>query len=106
MRRRLGKLRVYRGPNSWKMGSVQSPNCAGCVFCGFVVSRFHFAGADGDCVRIEADGKGGAKLLIVCGNYPSDYSIKTERQFSTEDDACNAAEEMVERATNVPAAAR
>jgi hypothetical protein len=56
-------------------------------------------------VAVEADGEGGAKLLIVCGNYPSDYSIKTERRFPTEDDACNAADEIVERARNVPAAA-
>jgi len=57
-------------------------------------------------VVVEAAGDGGAKLLIVCGNYPSDYSIKSERQFSTEDDACDAAEEIVARATKAPTAAR
>jgi len=46
-------------------------------------------------VAVEADGEGGAKLLIVCGNYPSDYSIKSERQFCTEEAACEAADEIV-----------
>ena len=57
-------------------------------------------------VVVEADGDGGAKLLIVYGNYPSDYSIKTERRFPTEDAARNAAEEIVHRATEIPTAAR
>jgi hypothetical protein len=56
-------------------------------------------------VAVEADGEGGAKLLIVCGNYPSDYSIKTERRYPTEDNACNAADEIVEKATKAPAVA-
>ncbi len=49
--------------------------------------------SDNDVV-VEADGVGGAKLLVVEGNYPIDYSIKSERRFSTEDAACNAAEKM------------
>jgi hypothetical protein len=39
------------------------------------------------------DGIGGAKLLVVTGNYPIDYSIKSERNFKSEDAACEAAEE-------------
>jgi hypothetical protein len=57
-------------------------------------------------VAVEADGKGGAKLLIVCGNYPDDYSIKSERRFTTEEDACDAADEIVENATNAQTALR
>jgi hypothetical protein len=47
--------------------------------------------SDNDVV-VEADGIGGAKLLVVEGNYPIDYSVKFERQFATEDEACDAAE--------------
>ena len=45
---------------------------------------------DNDVV-VEADGVGGAKLLVVEGNYPVDYSIKFEQRFGSEDEACDAA---------------
>jgi hypothetical protein len=51
--------------------------------------------SDNDIV-VEADGIGGAKLLIVEGNYPIDYSIRSERKFRTEDAACEAAEKLQE----------
>ncbi len=46
-------------------------------------------------VVVEADGTGGAKLLIVEGNYPSDYITHKEQSFKTEDDACEAAERLI-----------
>ena len=46
-------------------------------------------------VVVEADGSGGAKLLIVEGNYPADYHVHKEMNYQTEDEACNAAERMV-----------
>src|ERR1019366_9199097 len=46
-------------------------------------------------VIVEADGFGGARLLIVCGNYPIDYLVKTDRKFPTEDEDCDAAEQIV-----------
>jgi hypothetical protein len=46
-------------------------------------------------VVVEADGVGGAKLLIVDGNYPIDYSILKERCFSSEDAACEEAERFL-----------
>ena len=49
--------------------------------------------SDNDIV-VEADGIGGAKLLVVEGNYPIDYSTKSEREFRSEDKACAAAEEL------------
>jgi hypothetical protein len=52
--------------------------------------------SDNDIV-VEADGVGGAKLLIVEGNYPIDYSIKSERIFGSEDAACAAAERLADR---------
>jgi len=52
--------------------------------------------SDNDIV-VEADGIGGAKLLVVEGNYPIDYSIKSEREFRSEAAACTAAEELEER---------
>lgn len=48
-------------------------------------------------VVVEADGIGGGKLLIVEGNYPIDYSIKSEEVFPSEDAACEAAERMLEK---------
>ena len=45
-------------------------------------------------VVVEADGFGGAKLLIVEGNYPIDYLIKSEQKFSSEEKACEAAERL------------
>jgi hypothetical protein len=46
-------------------------------------------------VVVEADGSGGAKLLIVEGNYPADYHIHKEQCFHTEDKACEAAERLI-----------
>jgi hypothetical protein len=46
-------------------------------------------------VVVEADGVGGAKLLIVEGNYPADYMTHKEQCFQTEDDACEAAERFI-----------
>jgi hypothetical protein len=46
-------------------------------------------------VVVEADGSGGAKLLIVEGNYPADYLTHKEQIFQTEEEACEAAERLV-----------
>ena len=46
-------------------------------------------------VVVEADGTGGAKLLIVEGNYPADYLTHKEQWFQTEDQACEAAERLI-----------
>ncbi|HXP60036.1 MAG TPA: hypothetical protein VN829_06055 [Dongiaceae bacterium] len=48
-------------------------------------------------IVVEADGIGGAKLLVVQGNYPIDYSTKSEQVFATEDAACEAAEELLQK---------
>lgn len=48
-------------------------------------------------VIVEADGSGGAKLLIVEGNYPADYVTHKEQFFQTEEDACEVAERLVSR---------
>jgi hypothetical protein len=48
-------------------------------------------------VVVEADGNGGAKLLIVEGNYPADYLTHKEQFFHTEDEACEAAESLISR---------
>jgi hypothetical protein len=49
--------------------------------------------SDNDIV-VEAGGQGGARLLIVEGNYPIDYLIKSERLFASEDEACEVATEL------------
>ncbi len=46
-------------------------------------------------VVVEADGSGGAKLLIVEGNYPADYMTHKEQCFQTEEDACETAERLI-----------
>ena len=46
--------------------------------------------SDNDIV-VEAGGQGDARLLIVEGNYPIDYLIKSERVFASELEACEAA---------------
>ncbi len=45
---------------------------------------------------VEADGKGGATLLVVEGNYPIDYLIKQYEYFSSEDAACETADAMID----------
>jgi hypothetical protein len=49
--------------------------------------------SDNDIV-VEAEGQGGARLLIVEENYPIDYLIKSERLFASEDNACEAAHKL------------
>jgi hypothetical protein len=49
--------------------------------------------SDNDIV-VEAGEQGDARLLIVEGNYPIDYLIKFERLFASEDEACEAADEL------------
>jgi hypothetical protein len=46
-------------------------------------------------VVVEADGNGGATLMVIEGNYPIDFVIHDERSFSAEDKACEVADEMV-----------
>ena len=46
-------------------------------------------------VVVEAVGDGGAKLLIVEGNYPADYVTHKEELFKTEDEASEAAERLI-----------
>jgi len=58
----------------------------------FQASRSMWSGTD---VVVEADGRGAAKLLIVEGNYPSDYTTHREQSFPTEEAACEAAEQLV-----------
>ena len=42
-------------------------------------------------LMVIADGKGGAMLEYVEGNYPVDYMTKNSREFYSEDLACQAA---------------
>lgn len=45
---------------------------------------------------VEADGAGGAMLMVVEGNYPIDYLIKQHESFESEDLACEAADAMID----------
>ena len=53
--------------------------------------------SDSDVV-VEADGRGGAVLMVVSGNYPADYISLREQVFPTQEAACEAAERMVDAA--------
>ncbi len=44
---------------------------------------------------VEADGTGGAILMIIEGNYPIDYLVKQHHTFSSEEAACDAADKMI-----------
>ena len=46
-------------------------------------------------VVVEADGDGGAHLLIVEGNYPADFLTHRSQYFGKEEDACEAAEHLI-----------
>jgi hypothetical protein len=50
---------------------------------------------------VEADGVGGAVLLVVEGNYPVDFYTREEKQFSTEAEAVRAAEALRVEASSV-----
>jgi hypothetical protein len=52
-------------------------------------------GCDNEII-VEADGAGRAKLLTVEGNYPIDYLVHSEKSFSSERDACDAADDILE----------
>ena len=45
---------------------------------------------------VEADGAGGATLLVVEGNYPIDYLVKAQHEFDSEEEACEKADQMAE----------
>ena len=43
------------------------------------------------------DGKGGATLIVVEGNYPIDFLIHNDRNYVSEDEAFEAADRMIDR---------
>ncbi len=51
--------------------------------------------ADTEIVIVEADGFGGALLLVVDGNYPLDFVVSRQRDFSTESEALEFADELL-----------
>ena len=52
--------------------------------------------SDNDIV-VEADGSGGARLLVVEGNYPLDYFVHRQQSFRSEQEACDAADAILDR---------
>ncbi len=66
----------------------------GCSRAGEVVFQATRSMWSDEDIIVEADGFGGATLLVVEGNYPISYSIKRQRRFTREDEACEAAEAM------------
>jgi hypothetical protein len=58
---------------------------------GEVLFRADLSYGDDEVLLVEADGFGGGLLRIVEGNYPVDYLIREEREFSSEAEAFEAA---------------
>jgi hypothetical protein len=58
---------------------------------GEVLLRADLSYCDDEVLLVEADGFGGGVLRVVEGNYPVDYLIRDEREFSTEAEAFEAA---------------
>jgi hypothetical protein len=56
-----------------------------------VLFRADLSYGDDEVLLVEADGFGGGVLRVVEGNYPVDYLIRDEREFSTEAEAFEAA---------------
>jgi len=48
-------------------------------------------------VIVEADGFGGATTSVVEGNYPIDYVSHYAKKFESEEEACDAAEDIAEQ---------
>lgn len=59
---------------------------------GAVLYQSDVSYADDGIIVVEADGFGGARLVVAEGNYPVDYSTHDERMFETESEAVEAAE--------------
>src|SRR5262245_14797879 len=49
---------------------------------------------DDSLIVVKADGIGGATTLVVEGNYPIDYMTKFDREFATEREAEDVAEQI------------
>jgi hypothetical protein len=62
---------------------------------GEVLSKGCYSVWPDEDLVVEADGRGGATLMIVEGNYPIDYFIKQHQIFSSEDAACETADRML-----------
>lgn len=62
---------------------------------GEVLYRAHESQWSDNEIIVEADGLGGATLLLIEGNYPLDYLIHSEKCFASESEACDAADDLV-----------
>ena len=61
---------------------------------GCVLYRADASYGDDEIIFVEADGFGGATLLVVEGNYPIDFFMHEERRFATEAEAVKAADSL------------
>lgn len=58
---------------------------------GQVLFKADVSYGDDECVLVEADGLGGATVLVVEGDYPVDLFTHEEKSFDSEKDAVAAA---------------
>jgi len=63
---------------------------------GEVIFRAAYSIFPDEDLVVEADGAGGATLLVVEGNYPIDYLVKAQHEFDSEEEACAKADQMTE----------
>jgi hypothetical protein len=66
------------------------------AYRGEVIFQASYCISPDEDVVVEADGLGGATLVIVEGNYPIDYLLKLQRGFDSEEEACEAADQMAQ----------
>jgi hypothetical protein len=64
--------------------------------CGEILFEACYSVWPDEQLVVEADGNGGATLMILEGNYPLDYFIKRQQRFASEDAACDAADVMID----------
>jgi hypothetical protein len=63
---------------------------------GTTVFRADLGPLGENVVIVEADGFGGAATMVIEGNYPVDFSVKSESAFPTEDEAIAAADRIID----------
>jgi hypothetical protein len=88
---RLDILAARRG--SSRIFSLTAFNVS---YPGEVIFRASYNIFPDEDLVVEADGAGGATLLVVEGNYPIDYLVKAQHEFDSEEEACEKADQMAE----------
>ena len=93
----LNATKSYEQPRPRKIKKLQTEidefrNRLGVSSPGTIL--YQSRNSDDTLVLVEADGFGGAKTLVVEGNYPIDYFTRFEKSFQREREAEDTAEDL------------